>query len=172
MEEKNGENIKQLFQRFLAAEEAKEAAEDIHRGDEILRKNTAPGPDEKVIENIKLNVKGKLLDSRGGVVRRRLYGAACVAAAGIILTVLIIKIPRTGRDSQKGATASAITSAIWESDRLVEDDKDLSNLSLEVQQIEKEFLALRLGEQSEYQQTELGDLEVEMMEINGDFWKG
>ena len=38
MDRRNGEDLRELFERFLDAGQAKEAAEDIERGEQMLRR--------------------------------------------------------------------------------------------------------------------------------------
>ena len=53
MNSQNDENLKELFERFLSAEQAESGVEDIQKGEQILRQHPAPEPDSMLIANIK-----------------------------------------------------------------------------------------------------------------------
>ncbi len=165
------ENLKALLKKFFGPEQAEDAAEDIRKGEQILRENPAAGPDEKIIDDIKLNLAEVLHRRKGSVFRKTAYRAVAVAAAAV-LVVVVVKLLESDTDFEKPGIDSTISKVIWESGTLVADDEDLLILAEEIRQIEAETLALRLGEGNDYQQMDVGELEVELMEMNGDFWKG
>ena len=45
MDERNEENVKELFEKFLDSEQAERNTEDVRKGEEILREHPAPEPD-------------------------------------------------------------------------------------------------------------------------------
>ena len=183
MKSQNEENLKELFERFLDSGEAEQIKEDICEGERILRKQPAPEPDGELIANIKAEIARTLLRRRANAFKRIAYKAAAVAAAVVILAAISVKLfesrpSATGRDEkdngefERPAYALMIPAAIWESDDIATDDADLAILTAEIEQIEGELLALQLDENSGNGHIDLAELEMELIEINSDFWKG
>ena len=92
MNERNEENLKELFEKFVSSEQAERGAEDIRKGEEILREHPAPEPDGEVIAGIKAQIAMELLGRKRRVSKRVVYKVAAVAAAFIILAVVNVKI--------------------------------------------------------------------------------
>jgi len=61
---------------------------------------------------------------------------------------------------------------IWEDESEPGGDEQLTALTAEIDEVEADILAIRLGEDGGENDSLLTDLEMEMIEINGDFWKG
>ena len=172
MNERNEENLKDLFEKFLNAKEADEAVEDIGKGEEILRAHPWPKPDGKLVAGIKAEVARELLRRKTRVTKRVVYKVAAVAAAFLILANVSVKLFEKGGEGGGVVKASILPSAIWESEDLAADDVDLAILTAEIREIEEDALALQLGENGGNGHIGLEELEIELMEINGDFWKG
>lgn len=60
MDRRNGENLRELFERFVDARQAKEAAEDIERGEQILRQWPAPEPRAELLALIKTEMGAQI----------------------------------------------------------------------------------------------------------------
>ena len=91
----------------------------------------------------------------------------------IIITGIGIKLFERGDITPRTIPAVSIVSdSIWESEYLVEDDEHLATITAEIEQIESDLIAVQLGENSGNGSELLTELEMELMEINGDFWKG
>jgi hypothetical protein len=169
------ENLKNLFAKFLNSEQAEQAAEDIRKGERILRGHTAPKPDGELITNIKAEIAASLLRKKEHAFRRTAYKTMAVAAGFILIAAIGIKLFERGRsEPERLASGSIMPKAVWESERLADDDADSATLVDEVEQIESDLLAMQLGENGGNGHeaiTEL-ELETELIEINSDFWKG
>lgn len=177
MNGQNEENLKELFEKFVTAEEAERAVENIHKGEQILRENPAPQPSDELIAEIKSEIAKGLLQRPTAVFgfRKMAYKVAAVAAAVIILTGIGIKIFEKGAEPyepEEFEYASIIPTSIWDSDNIATDDMDLAILNAEIEQIESEVLALKLVESEGNGQTALSELEMELEELESDFWKG
>jgi hypothetical protein len=61
---------------------------------------------------------------------------------------------------------------MWESDDITTEDAGLAILFAELQQIEDEATGLRLNENGLNGSAGIEKLELELMEIKSDFWKG
>ncbi|MHC4647986.1 MAG: hypothetical protein ACYTBJ_21205 [Planctomycetota bacterium] len=167
------ENLKELFEKFLNSQQAETGAEDIERGERILRENPAPAPREELVAGIKAEVGRALSQEKANPLSGGIWKAACVAAAFVIVAVVSTKISeRNGNGPPELITASIIPSAIWDSDDIAADDADLATLNAEMEQIKSEALALRLGESDSNNVEDLTELEEILVEIDSDFWKG
>jgi len=168
MDTQNEENLKELFERFVDADQADSSAEDIRKGEEILRRYPAPEPRRELIAGIKAETARALLRRKASAFKRMAYRAAAVAAVFIILAAVGVKM----FESESGAAISIIPKAIWESVDIAADDADLAVLAAEIEEMEGEALALQLGENGGNGEGDLTELEMEYIEINGTFWKG
>ncbi len=165
----NNENIDELLSRFFDSSQMHEAAEDIRLGEELLESFSAPLPAKAVTEGIKAQIQVHLLTlRRRRVVRSMFYRVAAVAA---VFIVLAIAGTRYLAEPERKATnvATAAYASIWDDESGPE---QLATLTAQVSEIEADMLAIRLGDSGAESSSLLTDLEVEMTEINGDFWKG
>jgi len=173
MNSQNQENLKELFERFVDAEQAEKYVEDVQKAEQILREYPAPEPDDMLIANIKAEIAMRLPTQRAHVLKRVVYKAAAVAAAIAILAAVSVKLlERDKVEPERVEYASLIPRAIWESDDITTDDMDLAIFTAEVEQIENQVLALQFGENGGNGDSTLAELEMEFLEINSDFWKG
>jgi hypothetical protein len=103
-----------------------------------------------------------------------LYEAAGVAAAIIILAIVGLQLfEKSDIQPTNGVyTASIIPTAIWESDNIAADDTELAVFTAEIEQIETEIRTLESGEDFSENESTVTELEMELVEINSDFWKG
>jgi hypothetical protein len=170
----NGEtekNLKNLFEKFLDPEQARQAAEDVRKGEQILREHTAPEPDGELINNIKAEITARLLRKKDNSF---IYRAAAIAAGFIILAIISVKLFETGEVQPSKPVGLIMPKTVWESERLADDDAASATLVDEVKQIENDLLAMQVGENgsnSHEAATEL-EIETELTEISSNFWKG
>ncbi len=169
MDRRNGENLRELFERFVDARQAKEAAEDIERGEQILRQWPAPEPRAELLALIKTEMGARLAHRRSRHLRWFASRAAGIAAAIVIAAGVWTGV---NRDAGPGVmVASLIPTAIWESENIVLDDLQLTLLSAEVERIESEVRDLQQNE-SRSSESAVDEVEMELLEIEGEFWKG
>ena len=174
MNGRNDENLKELFEKFLDAEQAESCVEDVQKAEEILREHPAPEPDDMLIANIKAEIAMRLPARKTYVFKHIAYKAVSIAAAVVFLTAIGLRLFEKG-DSKPGPVqyASIIPTAIWESDDIATADADLAIFTIEIEQIEDELLALQFGEDDANGDSSVSELEMELIEINNsDFWKG
>ena len=95
-----------------------------------------------------------------------------IAAVFIVLAVVSVKLFEKDDGAEKAAYASMIPDSIWESVDIADDDADLMILRTEIEQIERDLVAIQLGENDGNGDRELAELEMKLIEINSDFWKG
>jgi hypothetical protein len=166
------ENLRDLFEKFLNSEQA---VEDIQKGERILRGHTAPEPDGELITNIKAEIAASLLRKKENAFRRIVYKTVAVAAGFILLAAIGVKLFEKGRsEPERLASGSIIPKAVWESNRLADDNAESATLIAEVEQIESDLLAMQLGENGGNGHEAITELEMEMelTDISSDFWKG
>jgi len=172
----NQENLKELFEKFLDAEQAESCVEDVQKAEQILREHPAPEPDDMLIANIKAEIAMRLpagRTRRTGAFKRIAYKTVSVAAAVIFLTAIGLRLFDKGGVESGVQYASIIPTAIWESDDIAAADANLAIFTVEIEQIENELLSLQLGEGNGNDDSSITELEMELIEINNsDFWKG
>ncbi|UCF43307.1 MAG: hypothetical protein JSV99_12185 [Planctomycetota bacterium] len=169
----NGENLRELFGKFFGADESEEATEDIRKGERILDEHGAPEPDSELLADVKAEISRALLVRKSNAFRRGFYKTAAVAAVVIIAAVISVKLSDRGTSERREiATASVIPAAIWESDDIAVDDAELGTFVGEIEELEGDVLALELGENGGNGYEAIEELEVELEEIEGVFWKG
>ena len=174
MEDRNNENLRELFEKFFDAEQAESCVGDIQKAEQILREHPAPEPDDMLIANIKATIALRLQASRARRIKRIIYEV--VSAAAVILFVAAVGLqlflqkdaPQNGDFIQ----ASIIPTEIWESDDIAVDDEELAVFTVQIEQIEDEVIALQSGEDTGNGDSTLTEMEMELIEINSDFWKG
>jgi len=174
MDDRNQENLKELLATFFSADEVEKCNEDFRRAEQIFHEHPAPKPDDTLITNIKATITARLDSHRAKRMRRLLYEAAGIAAAIVILAIVSLQSFEEP-DSQPWngiGTASLLPSAIWESEDIAADDADLAIFTAEIEQIENEVHTLQSGEEPGENESAITELEMELAEINGDFWKG
>jgi len=180
MNGRNDENLKELFEKFIDAEQAEKYAEDVQKAEQILREHPAPEPDDMLIANIKAEIAMRLpagRTRRTGVFKQIAYKSVSVAAAVIFLTAIGLRLFDKGgvepNGGQYASIISIIPTAIWESDDIAAADANLAIFTVEIEQIENELLTLQLGEDDGNGDSSITELEMELIEINNsDFWKG
>jgi hypothetical protein len=113
------------------------------------------------------------VDRRANAFKRIAYKVAAVAAAIIVAAAISVKLSDRGAgETKEVVTASIIPAAVWESDDIAVDDAELGTIVGEIEEIEGDVLALELGENGGNGYEAIEELEVELEEIEGVFWKG
>ena len=173
MEDQTNENIEELFGKFLSDQDARRAAEDIQKAEEILREHPAPEPAGELLADINSKIAEALSAEKAKTRKLTAYRVAAVAAAIIILVAIGVRFFEKGpAETQSPVTITLMQQAIWESEDISADQAELALLTDELEQIEGEILALRLGEDGGESSREFIELEMELTDIGGDFWKG
>jgi hypothetical protein len=173
VDNRNQENLRELFEKFFDAEQAGNCVEDIQKAEQILRDNPAPEPDDMLIANIKAEIAMRLPAARAHRFRRIVYEVVGMAAAVLVVAAVSLQLFQTHPPGNGEVVyASLIPTAIWESNDIAADDEDLAVFTTQIEQIEDEVLALQSGEDTGNGDSTLAELEMELIEINSDFWKG
>ncbi|MBN2592883.1 MAG: hypothetical protein JXA81_05190 [Sedimentisphaerales bacterium] len=173
MEDRNNENLRELLEKFFDAERAESCVEDIQKAEQIFREHPAPEPDDMLIANIKAEIAMRLRASRAHHIRRIIYEVVGAAAVILFVAAVGLQLLKTGPTGQvKVNYASLIPPEIWEGDDITVDDENLAVFTAQIEQIEDEVAALQSGGDTGNGDSTLTELEMELIEINSDFWKG
>ncbi len=171
MSDQERENLKELVERFFEAGEAKSCLEDFQKAEQVLREYPAPQPDDTLISNIKAEIAMRLPARRAKIFRHRVWETASVAAAIAIMAFFGVRLSQWPVQ-QHSLYASLLPTALWESNNLATDDADLAVFTAEIEQIRTEVVALESGEATADPDSAVTELEMELVEISSDFWKG
>ncbi|UCG47910.1 MAG: hypothetical protein JSU94_20825 [Phycisphaerales bacterium] len=171
MKGRNEDNFRELFERFMGSEEANRSAEDIRRGDELLGEHPAPGPSEELLQSIEATISVRLSHRRWYHLRQRPYRLGAVAAAIVVLVSFLARMEPGGKSSDL-VYGSVIPAVLWESADIAAEDADLVAYTAEIEQIEEQIETLQSGEESGNGDSAISELEAELTNISGDFWKG
>ena len=172
MNEQDKEDLEELFEKSFGDEQAIKAVEDVQKAEQMLREYPAPEPDGQLIADIKCQIAARLAHKRVSVLRKVGYRVTAAAAVIIILATVSVRLFEIGGGEPVAvAYASTIPKALWESDDIAADDADLAVLTAEIKQIEGEVLTLELGENARNGERAVMELEIRLVEIEGDFWK-
>ena len=167
------ENLKELFEKFLDSHKAQQAAEDIKSAGEIFQQHPAPAPSAQLLQDIKAQVAARVAAHKTATTFRRIAYRIVAVAAVIIMTFVGIKLFEKETPAPKAlALDLAIPATTWDSNNLAEDDDYSATLVAEIEQIERDLLALQLDENGSNGLSVVEVLEMELNEINGNFWKG
>ena len=169
MDTRNKDSLRSLFEGFMDAGQAEKSAEDIRQGDRILAEHPAPEPSNELIAAIKREAAETLRRSRHSVSRKVALKTA--AAAAVVLIAVLVGRNLFEQNGMPPAT-EMIPTEIWESSDLAVDDAELAVLNAEIDQLENELIALRLGETGGNGTGELTELEMELIVVDNEFWKG
>ncbi len=173
MENRKQENLGELFGKFFDAGQVESCLRDFQEAERIFADNPAPEPDDMLIANIKAEIAMRLGARKGELARRRIYSRAVAAAAVVIVAGISATLfDRTGREPGRLTMASLISTAVWESDDVTADDENLAFFATEIEQIENEVVALESGEDTSESDSTIAELEMELIVISSDFWKG
>jgi len=172
MNSRKNKNLDELLARFYGGE-ARKVADDIAQGERILREYPDPKPDEETIILLKAKVTKAVAANREKALRRTYYQVAAFAAAVIVIAfisaALLVNRPI---ESRWVATTVKVTEDISQNDELFYGDEEMTTLSAEVEQVGNEITALEIGVASEDLDSEWIDVEMGLLDIESDFWKG
>ncbi len=161
----NKENLNELLGQFFEAQDLTDARNTFRIGDTILDSHRAPEVDIEVLDGIIVKI-GETLSSRRDIGGLSILGK--VAAVAVVVLIALAGLQYFGNGEQNIFEPSAAMAQIWN-----EDDQNgkLAEISAEVDEVAESILAIRLGEENE-QIDALDEVEQDVNESYGDFWKG
>lgn len=164
------ENLEELFGKFLNENDARKAAEDIMQVEKLLNEYPAPKPDAELLLSIQSRINNKLSQTKKQSSVSIGHWSAAIAAA--VLIVGFISITLLNRTQHQQTTdRPAIAVSLETEDDFLQDDSEFLLLAAQLQDIEDELTALQSGMNGYYSNI-ADELEIELLEINSDFWKG
>jgi hypothetical protein len=167
------ENLRELLASFMDTEAANKAAADIERGDELLRSWPASEPSETLLAEVKQKMAVAAGCRRIVKLQNRIFTAAAVAAAILISSYVSIKIFEFRTNSQPDSTyAATIPDRLWEGGSIRTDDPDIAVLSKEIDNVADEISGVCLSDKNGGSAASVGDVEMQIIEVSADFWKG
>jgi len=172
MNDRNGENLKDLFERFVGTEEAKSCVDDFDKVKRILDENPAPQPSQELIAAIKSDIAETLRLRKEHSFRRLAYRLAPVAAVFIVLASVSINLYVRDTRPEKPRYVPLLSPAFWDSENIVADDPDLAVLTAEVDELEIEFATLESGDDGGNGRSDITELEMDFVAISTDIWEG
>ena len=162
------ENLRELLAGFMDEAAARQTAEDIENGEKLLGAYSAPQPDERVLAEVKKNVVAAVRRRRTVVFQRRILTATVAAAIVVVSVLTMIRYGNQQNSHQNRMVAASIPSRVWEG----ADDADVTILTAEIESIQSELSGAQSEDTGSNGSNDIGDLETELIEINGDMWKG
>jgi hypothetical protein len=168
MEEKPREDLTELFGLLLERQEAQAAAQEVRVAEQMLESYPAPLPTTRTLDRIRLQMQMRSLHRHR--VSRLIQSAAAVAA--VILIVAGLSRYNLRRTNNAIGFASLIPAALWESDDIASDDVKLAYFNSEVDHLEAQVQAIENGDTDTSGAGTLNEVEMELFQIDTDFWKG
>ncbi|MCK5000232.1 MAG: hypothetical protein KAS23_11880 [Anaerohalosphaera sp.] len=165
--------LEELLDRFFDEHGREKAKSDILHGDEILAGFVTPDPRQEVLEAIKLRVSQQLKIKRSARHNRMVFLRSAAAAMILIAVMLGVQFMQhdTGTKPNPIPIGSVTINMDW-GDNDSGQSKKVDKLYAEVDELEASFINIRLDESGMDESSDMAQLEYEMMEIAGDFWKG
>jgi len=160
--------LEELVQRFYDPQQAREVLEELRRAEKLFAKEQSPEPSAKLVRNIKDQVHQRLSARQARRVRRRFIEV--VAAVIMVVVTLMGVLSYQGKHAQNAAYASVMGAGMWETNDVSSEDARLATLEAEIEQLEQESF----GDTSEAEmaaETAVRDLEIQLVQANGEFWK-
>ena len=168
MSEKN-ENLDELLGQFFDDKSSQEMRDDIRQGDKLLDGFSTPVVDENLIEVVKQRVQIAAREQHSKRTKRVFYRTAAVAVLlfGVMLGMQTI----TNKNTDTGPVLATAGADIWGDDDFGQDSR-WGILSAEIEELEGNIRNIRLDQPGEHDSVDVTELEMEMVEIAGGFWKG
>lgn len=157
------ENLNELLSNFYDEQQADEFKDNLSSFDEML--SSAPAPSPQIIDDIKVVVAEKLSSRK----HNRFTVLPRIAVAAIVLLIAFAGLKIGSRQPVETAVMKTVTVAGLFDDA---DTAQILSLTEQIEQLEDELLSVRLDEYDPYKSDSYSELETELNEINGDFWKG
>jgi len=159
---------------FFDSRQSREISQDIRSGDNLFNEYDAPVPQEELLESIKTRVGLEIQKAESSNLRAVFLRAIATAAILVIFSIIGTRLFNENAAKSRGYTAGlTMTGQIWESEDLAADDEQLVVLAAEIDELENELLAIRLGQTNGNGEDDLTELEIDVLQdTDSDFWKG
>ena len=173
MNDRNNENLREILAKFMGADEVSQVINDIERGDELLGKFPAPAPRDSIIEGIKIQMAAAARRRHRETIQLGFLKALSVAAAIVTISIAAHKyFERTPTEQARVTYAAVIPDRLWEGSDITTDDAGIAVIAAEITTIENQLNGIELRDIDISGSGTADDLEMELIGISGDFWKG
>jgi len=175
---KNQDNLNKLLSTFMDSDSADKAAEDFRQADLIFEKHKSAEPGSKLLANIKADINRELNHSKTSIIKTATLRFAAAAAVFLIAASVFFMMNQNDTQPPKNQavaqiTDSASTVSIWDSEDVTANDAQYETFEREIEQIESEIVAIKYETDSTINgESELTEIENDLIEIQSDFWKG
>jgi hypothetical protein len=160
------EDLTELFRLWLDPQKARDAAQEVRSAEEMIESYPTPLPAAATLDRVKQQMRHR-------VIRRRrshfMEGVAAVAAA-ILIVAGLSQYGMPGSRSSVGL--AMLPAALWESNDIASDDVKLAYFNSEVDRLEAQVQAIESSDSDVSSTGTLDDVELELFQIDTDFWKG
>lgn len=178
MSTKNEDDLNKLLGTFMDSDSAEMAAEDFRQADLLFEKYKSAEPDSKLLASIKANIGRELRHSKASIVKTTMLRFAAVAAVFLIaVSVWFVMNQNTTQQNLTPAVVQVMnttsTANIWDSEDVTANDAQYETFEQEIEQIESEIVAIKCETESAINgESELTEIEGDLIEIQSNFWKG
>ncbi len=167
------ENLRELLASFMAPEDANKTAEDIERGEKLLRNWPAPTPSETLLAEVKQKMAVAAGRRRMVTFQRRVLELAAVAATILVVSTAAIKIWENRQSTlSPDKIVALIPDSAWEGGDVSKSDADIAVLSAEIDNVADEISNVLLSDKNGSSAAAVSDVEMQIIEVSADFWKG
>ena len=172
----DNENLNDLLKNFFDEARAWQAKRDIESGEQLLSDHPAPGPDGLVTDSIKSRISARLdahKQRRFHTIARRMAVAAVIVV--LVMTGIRFNGYRDRRPADVTGPDKTALKNIWQEDDAQDSaarDSQLNVLTAQIDEIADSILSIRLDEHRSQQSDAFIEIETELLDINGNFWKG
>jgi hypothetical protein len=168
MDAKKYENLKELVEKFVDANEVQRYISDIQAGDQILHDYPAPEPDDMLIANIKAEIALNILPRKVKLFRK-VYKAVAIAAAVVIISVISIGLFEKQNNSTPEAQPSYVYASIFDNV-----DLNFEYIKTAIEQVQTNLTAMETSEDDiDNGIDNIRDLEIQNAALSSsDFWEG
>lgn len=157
------EKLEDMLNGFLAADQARQAADDIRSGDRLMRQYPAPLPSADLLRDINSKVSRTLRIRR---LKRVVRSVAAVAAVFVLGGMLLFF---SGDEGDRTVRHVAVAPDWW-------DDSAVETLTAEVDDVVRTMISISIDDTfvddhiPDFDEAELEELEA--IAMSDDFWKG
>ncbi|HEX42113.1 MAG TPA: hypothetical protein ENN81_08645 [Phycisphaerales bacterium] len=169
----NDNELRSLLEGFYNSEQVEAGLDDFENGRKLFVQNPAPAPSREALAGVKADVRRALARRHHSQTVRRIAFGASIAAAAVLAVAVRVGLLETAPLMPPGTMAAAmIPASFWEGHDVTVSDPSLAYFAAEIEQIENELASLHSGGKHRSGEAAVTELEVEFIDIQGDFWKG
>lgn len=173
MNDFKNENLKDLLASFMTNDAANQAASDIERGDELLRNWPSPQPGETLLAEVKRKMTAEVERRKIVTFRHSILKMAAVAATILVVSATVMLFYKEHTVGRTDVTiAATIPDQLWEGGSIRTDDPDIAVLSKEIDSVADEISGVQLSDKTGSSNSAVGDVEMQLIDVSADFWKG